>query len=141
MNQSDLQREAAPLFPEAIPALTADLGASKAAPDSAVQPASARGARYFELDGLMLTEATQRVTLNGADVTLTAREFSLLLHLLERRGAVVSRAELLALAWGSSYSGGARTVDIHVSRLRSKLGSVLVLESIRSFGYRLRGAR
>jgi DNA-binding response OmpR family regulator len=132
MIQSDLQRETA---------LPVEFAASEAPPASAVQPAPAPGARRFELDGLILDEARQRVTLNDAEVRLTAREFSLLLHLLARRGGVVSRGELLAAAWGSSYSGGARTVDIHVSRLRSKLGSVLVLESIRSLGYRLRGVR
>lgn len=56
------------------------------------------------------------------------------------RGRVLSREHLLTSVRGSRYSGGRRTVDIHVRRLRAKLGNALPLETVRDSGYRLRGA-
>ena len=86
---------------------------------------------------LVIDRAAHEVTAGGAQVTLTAREFSLLSYLCERRGKVVSRAELLRRVWGSDYEGGDRTVDIHVRRLRAKLGPALPLTTLRGSGYRL----
>jgi DNA-binding winged helix-turn-helix (wHTH) protein len=57
--------------------------------------------------------------------------------LSDRRGKVVSRAELLARVWGNRYEGGARTVDIHVRRLRAKIGAALPLVTMRGAGYKL----
>jgi DNA-binding response OmpR family regulator len=56
----------------------------------------------------------------------------------ERRGKVLSREHLLACVWGNRYEGGSRTVDIHVRRLRAKLGGALPLETLRGSGYKLR---
>jgi DNA-binding response OmpR family regulator len=72
-----------------------------------------------------------------APVVLTAREFELLVYLADSRGRVVSRSELLERVWGTSYEGGARTIDIHVTRIRSKLGPALDLATFRGAGYRL----
>jgi len=58
--------------------------------------------------------------------------------LFERRGKVLSREHLLARVWGNRYEGGPRTVDIHVRRLRAKLGETLPLETLRGSGYKLR---
>jgi transcriptional regulator len=71
-------------------------------------------------------------------VALTAKEFALLVFLAANRGRVFSRDALLARVWGSRYEGGARTVDIHVRRLRAKLGDALPLETLRGAGYKLR---
>jgi DNA-binding response OmpR family regulator len=78
------------------------------------------------------------VTRNGQAVALTAKEFALLVYLCERRGKVLSRDHLLARVWGNRYDGGPRTVDIHVRRLRAKLGDALPLETLRGSGYKLR---
>ena len=78
------------------------------------------------------------VTAAGHDVVLTAKEFLLLSYLLEHRGRVLSRDVLLTDVWGYRYTGGTRTVDVHVRRLREKLpvlGDALV--TVKQFGYKL----
>lgn len=70
-------------------------------------------------------------------VHLTAREFALLVFLCERRGRVVTRADALEHVWGEEYDGGPRTVDIHVRRLRKKLGDALPLRTLRGAGYKI----
>ncbi len=78
------------------------------------------------------------VSSDGRDVKLTAKEFMLLQYLLEHRGRVLSRDLLLGDVWGYRYTGGTRTVDVHVRRLREKL-PVLVdgLVTVKQFGYKL----
>jgi len=88
--------------------------------------------------GLTIDHAARNVLLDGRRIQLTAREFALLSHFTEWHGRVLSREHLLARVWGSQYSGGRRTVDIHVRRLRAKFGSRLPLETLRGSGYRLR---
>jgi len=89
---------------------------------------------------IVIDRAAHEVTLHGAVIALTAKEYALLCHLSDRRGRVVSRAELLERVWGSRYDGGPRTVDIHVRRLRAKLGSALDLSTTRGAGYKLGAA-
>ena len=67
--------------------------------------------------------ATHVVSVDGREVKLTAKEFLLLRYLLQHRGRVLSRDLLLADVWGYSYAGGARTVDVHIRRLREKIPS------------------
>ena len=81
------------------------------------------------------------VTLDGRAVQLTAREFALLAFFAQNRDRMLRRDVLLARVWGARYEGGARTVDIHVRRLRAKLGDALPLETLRGAGYILRTAR
>jgi len=78
------------------------------------------------------------VSIDGRDVTLTAKEFLLLEYLLQHRGRVLSRDVLLTDVWGYRYTGGTRTVDVHVRRLREKL-PVLAdgLVTVKQFGYKL----
>ena len=78
------------------------------------------------------------VSYDGREVKLTAKEFMLLHYLLEHRGRVLSRDLLLEDVWGYRYTGGTRTVDVHVRRLREKL-PVLVdaLTTVKQFGYKL----
>ena len=75
---------------------------------------------------------------DGRDVRLTAKEFLLLQYLMQHRGRVLSRDLLLGDVWGYRYTGGTRTVDVHVRRLREKL-PVLVdeLVTVKQFGYKL----
>ena len=83
---------------------------------------------------------TERHTVfaNGEAVTLTAKEFLLLEYLLKHRGRVLSRDVLLTDVWGYKYTGGTRTVDVHVRRLRDKLPTLSnALVTVKQFGYKL----
>jgi DNA-binding response OmpR family regulator len=91
----------------------------------------------MKVGDIVVDRSAHDVTVAGQAVTLTAKEFALLAYLSERRGKVVSRAELLRRVWGDGYEGGARTVDIHVRRLRAKLGTSLPLSTLRGAGYKL----
>jgi len=78
------------------------------------------------------------VTVAGHDVVLTAKEFLLLVYLLQHRGRVLSRDLLLTDVWGYRYTGGTRTVDVHVRRLREKLTFLTgALVTVKQFGYKL----
>jgi DNA-binding response OmpR family regulator len=92
----------------------------------------------LKMGPVVIDRAAHEVTLDGRRVTLTAKEFALLAYLAANRGRVFSRDVLLARVWGARYEGGARTVDIHVRRLRAKLGDGLPLETMRGAGYKLR---
>ncbi len=94
----------------------------------------------MKIGDIVIARAAREVLLGGASVSFTAKEFALLAYLSERRGKVVSREELLRRVWGNRYEGGARTVDIHISRLRRKLGTDLQLDTLRRVGYRLGSA-
>ncbi|MEZ4374178.1 MAG: response regulator transcription factor [Polyangiaceae bacterium] len=87
---------------------------------------------------IVIDKAGHEVSVQGRPVQLTAKEFALLAYMCERRGKVLSRDHLLARVWGNRYDGGPRTVDIHVRRLRAKLGDALPLETLRGSGYKLR---
>jgi DNA-binding response OmpR family regulator len=72
-------------------------------------------------------------------VELTAREFDVLAHLLDADGSVLSRAQILAGVWGTDRDPGTNLVEVHVSRLRSKLGAAAsMVETVRGGGYRIR---
>jgi DNA-binding response OmpR family regulator len=72
------------------------------------------------------------------EVTLTAKEFLLLQYLLEHPGRVLSRDLLLSDVWGYNYTGGTRTVDVHVRRLREKLPVLAdAIVTVKQFGYKL----
>jgi DNA-binding response OmpR family regulator len=78
------------------------------------------------------------ITDAGDPVTLTAKEFMLLEYLLQHRGRVLSRDVLLTDVWGYRYTGGTRTVDVHVRRLREKLPLLSkALTTVKQFGYKL----
>ena len=85
--------------------------------------------------------AAHRVTMGGSDVDLTATEYKLLVTLAERRGRVQSRGQLLESVWEAHPGIQTRTVDMHVQRLRAKLGDAGdLIETVRGFGYRFRAA-
>ncbi len=78
------------------------------------------------------------VVLDGEEVRLTAKEFLLLQYLVQHKGRVLSRDLLLSDVWGYNYTGGTRTVDVHIRRLREKLPPLLdAIETIKQFGYKL----
>jgi DNA-binding winged helix-turn-helix (wHTH) protein len=91
----------------------------------------------MKIGPIVIDRAARDVMISGMRVPLTAKEFALLVYLCERRGRVVSRDELLQKVWGLRYDGGTRTVDIHVRRLRAKLGDSLRVVTLRGAGYKL----
>ncbi|MEM6790655.1 MAG: response regulator transcription factor [Myxococcota bacterium] len=91
----------------------------------------------IKIGPMVIDKGGHSVRVHDRPVPLTAREFGLLVHLCERRGRVVSRDEALSHVWGDRYDGGARTVDIHVRRLRKKLGEGLPLLTLRGAGYKV----
>ena len=93
----------------------------------------------LKIGGLCIDLAAHEVTVDGRDAELTHQEFALLKFLAQHRGRVFSREQLLARVWGVDYYGGSRTVDIHVRRLRMKLGSgSKPLETVRGVGYKMK---
>lgn len=92
---------------------------------------------HVEFGSIAIDRAAYAVTVAGAPVALTARELNLLVYLTGRTGHLLTRDELVKQVWGPSYDGGRRTVDIHISRLRRKLGQELPLVTLRRVGYRL----
>jgi len=92
----------------------------------------------YKVGSILVDRAGHEVSVDGRPVALTAKEFALLAYMCERRGKVLSRDHLLSRVWSNRYEGGPRTVDIHVRRLRAKLGDALPLETLRGSGYKLR---
>ena len=86
---------------------------------------------------LILNIETYQATINGRPLDLTYMEYELLKFLVSHPGKVFSRETLLSRVWGYDYFGGARTVDVHVRRLRSKLGeeNAGLIQTVRSVGY------
>ncbi|MEU8975849.1 response regulator transcription factor [Streptomyces monashensis] len=91
--------------------------------------------------GLVLDPAGRTVTRDGQDLGLTTRELSVLEHLMRRKGRVVSKSELLDHCWDVNFDGGPSVVEVHVHRLRRKIGTPgrpPVIETIRGEGYLIR---
>jgi len=87
---------------------------------------------------IVIDSARHTVASSGEEVSLTAKEFLLLEYLVKHRGRVLSRDVLLTDVWGYKYTGGTRTVDVHVRRLREKLPSLEnALVTVKQFGYKL----
>ena len=81
---------------------------------------------------------SQEARLNGTPMTLPNQEFALLRHFVQNPGRALTREALLQAVWGPDYLGGSRTVDIHVVRLRAKLGETAArhLQTLRQVGYK-----
>jgi DNA-binding response OmpR family regulator len=89
---------------------------------------------------LTIDPASREAHLGNQVLGLRPKEFDLLLALAEHQGLVMSRDQLLDLVWGYDFPGGTRTVDAHISHLRSRLdGSDVVIETLRGIGYKLVG--
>ncbi|MBV8931593.1 MAG: response regulator transcription factor [Kutzneria sp.] len=105
---------------------------------------SRRSAEQHDDDGavrlgdLVIDEATYTARLRGQPLELTYKEFELLKYLAQHAGRVFTRAQLLQEVWGYDFFGGTRTVDVHVRRLRAKLGPEheLMIGTVRNVGYK-----
>ena len=113
--------------------------------DARMRLLAARHPAADETDGGMLTvgelvidEETYVARVRGRPLDLTYKEFELLKYLVEHPGRVFTRAQLLQEVWGYDYYGGTRTVDVHVRRLRAKLGpgNQKLIGTVRNVGYR-----
>ena len=89
------------------------------------------------IDDMVINLATYQVTVDGEPIDLTYLEYALLSFLVRHAGRTFSRDALLQHVWGFDYYGGSRTVDVHVRRIRAKLGPDLAqrLETVRGVGY------
>lgn len=99
-------------------------------------PAAARP-DVVRVGDLVVDLAGHRAEVGGAELALTAKEFEILAALARRPGAAISRQQLLDEVWGDAYLAVSRSLDVHLSTLRSKLGRPGLLTTIRGFGYRL----
>jgi DNA-binding response OmpR family regulator len=97
------------------------------------------GEAEIHLHGLVVRPDEQRVLRDGIEIPLTNREFQLLTALLRRPGVVFTREQLLSQVWGIDFMGETRTVDVHIQRLRKKLGWEKYITTAHRAGYRLEG--
>lgn len=97
------------------------------------------GGRAANVGELSIDEETYVVRLRGKPLDLTYREFELLKFLANNPGRVFTRGQLLQEVWGYDYFGGTRTVDVHIRRLRAKLGAeyAVLIGTVRGVGYKL----
>ena len=97
-----------------------------------------QGSGQITAGDLVIDETTYSARVDGRLLDLTYKEFELIKHLAQHPGRVFTRAQLLQEVWGYDYFGGTRTVDVHVRRLRAKLGSEheVLIGTVRNVGYR-----
>lgn len=89
--------------------------------------------------GMVVNFDGYEVTIDGNLLDLTFKEYELLKHLISHKGRVYTRDQLLNAVWGYDYYGGTRTVDVHIRRLRAKLGRYeSLIETVRNVGYRFK---
>lgn len=101
-------------------------------------PDNTAGSEYIN-DSLSFNHEAHEVKLHGKELELTLKEYNILKTLLENKGKVFSREQLLNTVWGFDYDGDIRTVDSHVARLRTKLGSwgAQHLKTVYGIGYKI----
>lgn len=133
-----------------LPAINEEWGAADIILDSAgpgeidarirLAVARARGAEgsdQIHASGVVIDEASYSAKVHGRPLDLTYKEFELLRFLAQHPGRVFSRDQLLSEVWGYDYFGGTRTVDVHIRRLRAKLGDLeSLIGTVRNVGYR-----
>lgn len=96
--------------------------------------------KVLSYENLEIDDSSHIVKVYDEEIALSPKEYALLLILVENRGKIISREQLLNLVWGYDYFGGLRTVDTHINRLRIKLGKKGdAITTIRGFGYRFEG--
>jgi DNA-binding response OmpR family regulator len=116
--------------------LVARVAARLRRPTASTGPAAAAG--VLEYGPIVIDDDRHVVTVSGQELRLTAKEFLLLQYLVRHRGRVLSRDLLLTDVWGYQYTGGTRTVDVHIRRLREKIPMLNdAIETVKQFGYKL----
>ncbi len=95
----------------------------------------------LELDELKIDVGAREVHLEGEQIALTPKEFDLLVTLIENRGLVLTREQLLERVWGFTFLGDSRTIDVHVRQLRRKLGDSCPIQTVWGTGYKVPAKR
>lgn len=117
-------------------------GAGPAEIDARIRLAITRAQAAYHEDkisssGVIIDEASYSAKVHGRPMDLTYKEFELLRFLAQHPGRVFTREQLLSEVWGYDYFGGTRTVDVHIRRLRAKLGDLeALIGTVRNVGYR-----
>ncbi|KPD08846.1 response regulator [Aneurinibacillus migulanus] len=93
--------------------------------------------RFFVLNNIRIDLDGRQAFLNNELVDITPQEFDLLVALIRNRNIALSREKLLRLAWGYDFEGDTRTVDVHITKLRKKLGLDNYIKTVYKLGYRL----
>ncbi|UPM53598.1 response regulator transcription factor [Gottfriedia acidiceleris] len=95
--------------------------------------------KSISISKLQVIPAQRKVTVDGTNIELTPKEFDLLVLLISNMDRIFTRDELLDLVWGLEYIGGTRTVDIHIQRLRKKLGNSYqhLIQTVFGVGYKI----
>lgn len=108
-----------------------------------VNPSSEAASTEIRASGVVIDEASYTARVSGTALNLTYKEFELLKYLAQHPGRVFTRDQLLHEVWGYDYYGGTRTVDVHVRRLRAKLGPdhENLIGTVRNVGYRFTRSR
>jgi DNA-binding response OmpR family regulator len=106
--------------------------------DAIIQLAKIPSLKEIRSGDVVIDEDSYTAKIKGRTLDLTFKEFELLKYLAQHPGRVFSRSQLLQEIWGYDYFGGTRTVDVHIRRLRSKLGPEFesVIDTVRNVGYR-----
>lgn len=105
-----------------------------------VTPAQTESSDVIKRGEISINRERFEVRVRGETLDLTFKEFELIAYLAQRPGRVCSRSALLSEVWGYDFFGGTRTVDVHVRRLRAKLGhEAHMIETVRNVGYRFAG--
>ena len=117
--------------------LLARIGAVTRRGPSHPSPGETRARSELTVGPLHIDLAARRVTVRGADVDLTHKEFEVLALLAATPGVVVRRERLLSQIWHTSWTGAGRTLEVHVASLRSKLRIPELIHAVRGVGYRL----
>ena len=97
---------------------------------------SSAAAEEFAVDDIIVNFKTKKVTKDGTEVILTPREYSLLETFIINRNIALSREKLIELIWATDFDGDVRTVDVHIQRLRQKLGLSERIKTLYRLGYR-----
>jgi DNA-binding response OmpR family regulator len=105
--------------------------------DPSLQHGSGPGDTVLELGAMRIALGGREVEINDDAVALTPKEFDLLVLLVENRGIVMTREQLLERVWGYTFLGDSRTIDVHIRQLRRKLGDACQIETVWGTGYKV----
>ena len=122
---------------ELVARVRAVLRRAEARPAPAGQPQPTT----IEVDGLRIEVGGREVFVDDEPVALTPKEFDLLVTLIESRGLVLTREQLLERVWGFTFLGDSRTIDVHVRQLRRKLGEACPIQTVWGTGYKVPAKR
>lgn len=93
---------------------------------------------YIKVDNIDIYQEARKVFIQGKEVKLKPKELDLLFYLVDNRNIALTREQILDSVWGYDYFGDPRTVDVHIRRLRQKLGDSKVIETVFGTGYMMR---